>query len=168
MIKETKRNKTMKTLTTLIILITATLSLSAKTTDLYTHAREVRLASSNMKNVKNGSKKLFFAQRAAKKGNAKAQFDLAIMYASGDQVKRDESKAFYWFHKSARNGNVEAKYYMGVSFLQGRGVRKDMHLARYWFKQASKAGHKKAIYYLSQVEKSLFGVAKVGNIYSKR
>ena len=158
----------MKTLIITILLLTTTLSLSAKTTNLYTHARDVRLASLNHQNVKNGSKKLFFAKRAAKKGNPKAQFDLAIMYATGNGVQKDERTAFNWFHKSARNGNVEAKYYMGLSFLQGRGVRKDAHLARYWFKQAAKAGHQKAVYNLSQVEKSLFGTAKSGSHYSRR
>ncbi|NPA61166.1 MAG: sel1 repeat family protein [Epsilonproteobacteria bacterium] len=132
----------MKTLITAILILTV--NLSANTTNIYSHAKDVRV-----------SKKVFFAQRAAKKGNVQAQFDLAIAYATGNGIEKDETKAFYWFHKSARAGHVEAKYYMGVSFLQGRGVRKDAHLARYWFKQASKAGHKKAIFYLARVEKSL-------------
>ncbi len=158
----------MKTLIITILLLTTTLSLSAKTTNLYIHARDVRLASSKYGNVKNSSKKLFFAKRAAKRGNSKAQFDLAIMYATGNGVKKDERVAFNWFHKSARGGNIEAKYYMGLSFLQGRGVRRDAHLARYWFKQAAKNGHQKAIYNLAQIEKSLFKTARSGNHYSRR
>ena len=159
----------MKTLIITILLLTTSMSLNAKTTDLYTHAREVRIKSSlNHKNVKNGSKKLFFAIRASKKGNIRAELDLAKMYATGKEVKKDERKAFYWFHKSALGGNVEAKYYMGVSFLQGRGVRRDIHLARYWFKQAAKAGHQKAIYNLAKVEKSLFGIIKSKKHYTRR
>jgi TPR repeat protein len=158
----------MKTITMILLLLITTLTLSAKTTNLYTHARDVRLASSRYKNVKNSYKKLFFAKRAAKRGNPKAQFDLAIMYASGDGVKKDERLAFNWFHKSARGGNRDAKYYMGVSFLQGRGVKKNIHLARYWFKLAAKAGHQKAIYNLAKVEKFLFGSTKSGNYYSRR
>jgi TPR repeat protein len=129
----------MKTLIALILILT--INLNARTTDLYTHAKESRVA----------KRALFYA----KQGNVQAQFDIAIAYAKGDGVKKDETKAFYWFHKSARGGNTMAKYYMGVSFLQGRGVRRDIHLARYWFKQAAKAGHKKAIFYLAKVEKSL-------------
>ena len=157
----------MKTLLIALLLITSTLSLSAKTTDMYQHARDMRLSSSHQQNVKNGSKKLFFATRAANKGNVKAQFDLAMMYASGDSVAKNEKMAFKWFHKSARAGHTEAKYYMGLSFLQGRGVKKQLHLARYWFNQASKAGHPKAIYHLSRIEKSLFPQAD-SNHYSMR
>ncbi len=157
----------MKTLIMIILLLT--LNLNAKTTDLYTHAREVRIKSSlNYKNVKNSSKKLFFAIKASENGNIKAELDLAKMYAIGKEVKRDERRAFYWFHKSALGGNIEAKYYMGVSFLQGRGVKKDIHLARYWFKQAAKAGHQKAIYNLAKIEKSLFGINRTRNHYSRR
>jgi hypothetical protein len=158
----------MKTLIIVVLFVITTLNLSGKTTDLYTHARAVRLASLNQKNVKNSSKRVFFAKRAAKRGNPKAQFDLAIMYASGKGVKKDERKAFYWFHKSARGGNREAKYYMGLSFLQGRGVKRDAHLARYWFKLAAKAGHQGAIYHLMEVEKYLFGTLKEGSRYSKK
>jgi TPR repeat protein len=111
-------------------------------------------------------KSCFFATRAAKAGNPKAQFDLAIMYASGKGVKKDERMAFYWFHKSARGGNIEAKYYMGLSFEQGRGVKPNPHLARYWFKQALKGRHPKALYHLSQIEAFLNN--KNRNHYSMR
>ena len=157
----------MKTLLIAILLL-ASIDLSAKTTNIYQHARDMRLNSKNQQNVKNGSKKLFFAKRAAKKGNAVAQFDLAMMYASGNGVKKNESIAFNWFQKSARNDHVEAKYYMGLSFLQGRGVKKQLHLARYWFKLASDAGYSKAIYHLSRVEKALFPKTRGGSHYSMK
>jgi len=128
----------------IVIILILTINLNAKTTNIYNHAKEIRV-----------TKRVFFAQQAAKRGNIQAQFDLAIAYAMGDGIQKDEKKAFYWFHKSARAGHIEAKYYMGLSFLEGRGVRRDIHLARYWFKQAVKAGHKRAIFYLAEVEKSL-------------
>jgi len=128
----------------MIIFLTLSLNLNAKTINIHNNAKNIEVS-------KKISKMFLFA----KKGNTQAQFDLAITYAMGIEVIKDEKKAFYWFHKSARGGNIEAKYYMGLSFLQGRGVRRDIHLARYWFKQASRAGHKKAIFYLGQVENSL-------------
>lgn len=123
------------------ILLLFTINLEAKRTNLYNHTKEARAV----------NRMLFYA----KEGNIQAQFDLAMAYAKGRGIKRDESKAFYWFHKSARGGHTLAKYYMGISFLEGRGVRRDIHLARYWFKQAIKAGHKKSVFYLAIVEKSL-------------
>ena len=63
------------------------------------------------------SKKFFYANKAANKGNVKAQFDLAMMYASGRGVQKNEKIAFNWFHKSARNNYAPAKHYMGLNFL---------------------------------------------------
>jgi TPR repeat protein len=132
------------------------MNLSAKTTNIYKHSKDMRSISLSQQNVKNSAKKLFFAIRAAHRGNINAQFDLAMMYASGRDVTKNEKTAFFWFHKAARGGHLEAKYYMGLSFLQGRGVKKQIHLARYWFKQASNHGHIRAIFYLASIEKSLF------------
>jgi TPR repeat protein len=145
----------MKTLLIAIILL-ATANLKASTTNMYNHTRDMRTSSLAQQNVKNGSKKLFFATRAAKNGNVQAQFDLAVMYATGNGVRKNEAIAFEWFHKAALNNHTEAKYYMGLSFLQGRGVKRQPHLARQWFKRASKAGHPKASFHLAKLEKALF------------
>ena len=101
------------------------------------------------------SQKFIYAQRAAIQGNVRAQFDLALMYAKGDGVRRSEKEAFKWFHKAARNNHTEAKFYMGLSFAQGRGVKKQFQLARYWFKLAAKAGHRQAMAHLASLERSL-------------
>ena len=101
------------------------------------------------------SQKVIYAQRAAAQGNARAQFDLGLMYAKGEGVKRDERAAFKWFHKAARNNHTEAKFYMGLSFAQGRGVKKQAQLARYWFKLAAKSGHREAVAHLASIEKRL-------------
>jgi len=154
----------MKTLVILLVLIS--FNLNAKTTNLYQHARYMRIIS--QQNIHNSNKRLFFAIRAARAGNPKAQFDLAVMYATGRGVRKNEREAFHWFHKSARAGNVEAKYYMGISFEQGRGVRANPYLARYWFKQAVEAGYPKAIYHLSKVERYLNYRVIRGNRYSMR
>ena len=158
----------MKTLLIAILLLTTTISLTARTTNMYNNTRDMRQASLNHHNVKNGSNKLFFAMRAAKKGHAVAQFDLAVMYATGNGVQKNEREAFNWFHKAALNNHTEAKYYMGLSFLQGRGVKKQPHLARQWFKRAAKDGHSKAVFHLSQIEKALFFFFRGGSHYSMR
>ena len=101
------------------------------------------------------TRNFFYATRAANNGNAKAQFDLAIMYANGRGTQKNEKLAFNWFHKSARNNYAPAKHYMGISFLQGRGVRKQKELARYWFKLAIQQGYKNSLNYLSQLNQSL-------------
>ncbi|MBU1667277.1 sel1 repeat family protein [bacterium] len=141
--------------TLLLLLMVSTVNLTADSNNFY-----ARIQHSNMQTAQYQSssqavaKKLFYAKRAAQKGHPKAQFDLAIMYATGQGVQKDERIAFNLFHKAARNNNVEAKYYMGLSFLQGRGVKQQPELARYWFKLATKQGHIKALQHLTQMERS--------------
>ena len=101
------------------------------------------------------SQKVIFAKRAAAQGNARAQYDLGMMYLNGDGVRKNEQLAFTYFHKAARKNHVEAKFYMGLSFAQGKGVRKQTQLARYWFKLASKAGHRTAMAHLSSLERKV-------------
>ena len=81
-------------------------------------------------------------------------FQMALKYAMGVEVQRDETKAFHLFHKAARMGHLEATYLMGVSFDQGRGVKVQKTLAKYWFKLAAKQGHKQAQFRLNQLNQS--------------
>lgn len=101
------------------------------------------------------SEKYFYAKRAADRGDARAQFDLALMYVEGNGVIKNKRMAFNLLHKAARKNHTEAKFYMGLSFLNGIGVKKQAQLARYWFKLAAKAGHSKAMAHLASVENSL-------------
>ena len=138
----------MKHLTILFLLLTFISTFAQATTPFN--------SINNSKNIETPQHtKYYYAKQAAKNGHREAQFDLAMMYATGNGIVKDERKAFNWFHKAARNGHTEAKYLMGVSFNQGRGVREQKELARYWFKLAAKAGHTKATYQLSLIEKSL-------------
>jgi len=98
------------------------------------------------------SQKFKFAYAAAKRGDARAQFDLGMMYQKGDGVSKNEQLAFNYFHKAARNNSVEAKFQMGLNFAKGRGVRKQAQLAKYWFKLAAKAGHPQAMAHLASLE----------------
>jgi len=148
----------MKTLLIAILLLTIPINLNAKRTDMYQHTRDTRINSQKLQHIIGSSQKLLLTIKFAKKGNAIAQFDLAMMYARGDGVKRSEKIAFKWFHKAALNNHTEAKYYMGLSFLQGRGVKRQPHLARVWFKRANSAGHPKAMYHLSRLDKALFKI----------
>ena len=112
--------------------------------------------------TKGTSQKFKFAKKAAKRGNARAQFDLAMMYHKGEGVSKNEQLAFNYFHKAARNNSVEAKFQMGLNFAQGRGVRKQSQLAKYWFKLAAKAGHSTAMAHLASLEnrKTIYGQTK--------
>jgi len=108
--------------------------------------------------------KYLYAQKAAEEGNVKAQFDLALMYATGSGVNINESLAFKYFHKAARNNHVKAMFFMGLSFAEGKGVRQQKELARYWFKLAAKAGYRDAIAHLASIEQSLVQQGKIHSV----
>jgi len=49
-------------------------------------------------------------ERAASNNYAEAQYQLAVMYATGQGVLEDDDKAVFWYKKAARNGHAEAQY----------------------------------------------------------
>ncbi len=66
-------------------------------------------------------------------GDARAQFNLGLMYHSGLYVQQDEARALYWYHKAAANGIREAQEYLVMGYSEGWfGLRPDARQARYW------------------------------------
>ena len=53
-------------------------------------------------------------QPLAEQGDARAQFDLALLYENGDGVPRDYAKARQWYEKSAAQGGAKAQFYLGM------------------------------------------------------
>ncbi len=54
-------------------------------------------------------------QAAAQKGDADAQYQLAMMYFNGDDVKTDHQKAQQWLEQAAAQNNVQAQYRWSVN-----------------------------------------------------
>jgi TPR repeat protein len=46
-------------------------------------------------------------ERAAKRGNAFAQYNLAAHLASGDEVERDFKRAIFWYAKQRRRRSLK-------------------------------------------------------------
>ena len=53
-------------------------------------------------------KRLQWYQKAAKRGNVKAQFNLAAMYDNGEGVMQDKEKAVQWYQKAAKQGKCQS------------------------------------------------------------
>jgi len=69
----------------------------------------------------------------ARQGDARAQFNLGLMYHSGLFVEQDEARALYWYHQAAANGIREAQEYLVVGYSEGWfGLDKDEAKAKYW------------------------------------
>ena len=87
----------------------------------------------------------------AESGDAEAQLQLGMRYATGDGVVQNEKEAAKWFERAARQGLPEAQYEYGLALLQGRGVVQDYQAAFKWIEKPALRGHAKAQYSLGEL-----------------
>jgi TPR repeat protein len=73
----------------------------------------------------------------ANDGDAVAQFNLGLMYATGQGVQQDNAAAALWFRKAAEQGYAPAQSNLGTVYLYGRGVTQDDTEAVAWFRKAA-------------------------------
>jgi hypothetical protein len=83
-------------------------------------------------------------QIMAKRGDAMAQFSVAIAYEDGVGTKKDLKQAFDWYSKAATQGHEGAQYKMGTFYDKGMVVKKDTKVAMDWYKKAASSGSRPA------------------------
>ena len=83
---------------------------------------------------------------AAEKGDAKAQFNLAISYYNGVGISKDWGKAMQWFKEAGRQRIVDALYMLGMMFQFGKGVVPDGKEAFRWYYKAAELGDAESQY----------------------
>ncbi|MBL9097906.1 MAG: SEL1-like repeat protein [Alphaproteobacteria bacterium] len=88
-------------------------------------------------------------ESAAVRGDATAQFVLALRYAEGRGVTKDDTKAASLVTKAAQQGLVVAEYRLGAIYERGVGVPKDLAQAKAWYERAAKGGNRKAMHNLA-------------------
>ena len=96
----------------------------------------------------------------AEQGNAKAQYNLGIMYDKGQGVPKDDTEAGKWFRKAAEQGNAFAQVNLGFKYAKGQGVPKDDTEAVKWFRKAAEQGIPKAQFNLGIMYEKGQGVPK--------
>ena len=79
-------------------------------------------------------------RQRADQGDANAQFNLGVMYASGLGVPQDDVQAAAWYRQAADQGHADAQYYLGVMYATGQGVPQDFTQAVAWYRQAADQG----------------------------
>ena len=94
-------------------------------------------------------------RKAAGWGNSEAQYNLGLMYESGNGVTQDFARAFRWMRMSAMQGNPAAEVKLGDIYLKGRGTTKDLDKAKIWYQKASDKGSKEAREHLNEIEKEI-------------
>ena len=96
----------------------------------------------------------------ARRGDARAQYRLARMYAGGVGVAEDDDEALYWFREAAEQGSVEAQSELALMYSLGRGVRRNHTRAAYWYARLADAGHATAQYLLAGMYEDGTGVER--------
>jgi len=81
----------------------------------------------------------------AEQGNARAQANLGLMYATGRGVPQDYAEALKWYRKAAAQGNVNAQEVLGDFYKnKGTGVQQDYAEAVKWYRKAAEQGNAEA------------------------
>ena len=79
-------------------------------------------------------------QTSAENDDAAAQFQLAHLYAAGDEIEQDLSAARHWYERAASHGHPQAVLRLGECYEFGNGVEKNLPEALRWYRLALKAG----------------------------
>ena len=74
----------------------------------------------------------------AEAGDARAQFNLALLYGNGLGRTLDRETARRWFQAAAEQGNVQAQYNLARMLQSGDGVQADVAAARGWYERAAR------------------------------
>ena len=56
-------------------------------------------------------------KKLAKRGDAKAQYEVGCRYYYGTDVKQNYDKALMWWHKAAEQRNLDAQYSLGLYYI---------------------------------------------------
>lgn len=95
----------------------------------------------------------------ARRGDASAQFNLALLYADGKHLPRDYVKARFWYAKAARQGHAAAQYSLALMHHKGLGIpQNDLKSAR-WYRTAAEHGHQAAQFNLAVLYDEGLGVS---------
>jgi TPR repeat protein len=87
-----------------------------------------------------GSGEIAALKARAEEGDAKAQVQLGVAYASGSGVSADDAQAVKWFRKAAEKGDGAGEYSLGEMYLTGRGVDTNLAEGVKWMRRAAEHG----------------------------
>ena len=74
---------------------------------------------------------------AAQQGSAAAQYNLGLMYETGQGVAQDYREAARWYRLAAVQGDAKGQELLGSLYFRGRGVLKNYVLAHMWLNIAA-------------------------------
>ena len=96
----------------------------------------------------------------ATRGDAEAQFNIAVMYSRGEGIAQDNAKAIEWYTHSAEQGHAPAQYNLGAAYLDGQIVKGNEALAASWWLKAAQQGFVQAQFNIGSLYCRGIGVAQ--------
>lgn len=96
----------------------------------------------------------------AKQGDAKAQFNLALMHANGQGAPKDYAEAARLYRLAADQGDANAQNNLGAMYANGQGLPQDYAEAARWYRLAADQGEASAQNNLGSLHESGHGVAQ--------
>ena len=81
----------------------------------------------------------------AEHGDLRAQYDLGVLYDTGEGVPQDNHEAMSWYHRAAEQGEARAQYNLGLMYANGQGVAQDYAEGYYWITLAAAQGNVHAV-----------------------
>lgn len=88
---------------------------------------------------------------AAESGLDLAQYNLGILYFTGQGVDEDHELAYQWTLAAAEQGHVAAQANLASLYFGGQGVEPDIEMAVQWYSSAAKAGHGNAAFIMTKM-----------------
>ncbi|MFV0321489.1 MAG: tetratricopeptide repeat protein [Alphaproteobacteria bacterium] len=100
--------------------------------------------------VKKGNKSgVKTMQSLADGGYAPAQYNMGVMYLTGNGVSKNQSQGVKYLRKAADRGHTKAASTIGAMYLQGQGVTRNAGQARRYLTKAAQKGDAQSMLYLS-------------------
>lgn len=85
-------------------------------------------------------------RRAAEQGDATAQYELGLTYASGEGVPQNHEEAARWYQRTAEQGHAAAQSNLGGLNYHGLGVPQNYEEALRWYRLAAEQNEASAHY----------------------
>ena len=98
--------------------------------------------------------------RAGTVGNARAMYDIGLLYDQGLGVPQNYAKAMAWYREAAAAGDTYAMTAVGVLYAKGHGVPQDRGAAATWFRRAAERGNAVAMVNLGVLYRRGWGVPR--------
>lgn len=77
---------------------------------------------------------------SAEKGDAEAEFQLALAYQNGLVVAKDDAEAAKWYELAAGHGHKNAQFVVGGLYFEGKSVPQNNETASLWWRRAAEQG----------------------------